>query len=667
MFSSSRAQFEASTSQPQNELLTRIALDQIAEIKSCVRVAIPVNIMLGVVNLLVAIQTHLALYGVLWFVASLSVNLFRIWLCYLPAPDVSHDDSRQSPLRSLSGQRYLIWTGALLSGIVWAFIPILCAGYTAPQTLFYLTVVCGVTAGAVTHGTPDARTPLSFILPALTSVVLCLFVAGGFQRDCIAFTVIVYMAALTRSSIRAENTFKALSRAKNEATTSAAALTAAHAHSLEVIDIMRHRATHDDLTGLLNRSGFLSEVEAQVRDNQGTYCLMFIDLDGFKSVNDVYGHRKGDQVLIEVAKRLQAHVTGETRLARMGGDEFAIFLPGATSHEATQLAQAIIDAISVPIDGVDTGALGASIGIFTHQGADTTDMLACADEALYAAKNEGRNRYHVFNDALREQLQMRRDLERDLLRHLEDGRLDVWFQPIFAVGHSVPDTVEALLRWQHPQHGWVSPERLVRLAAINGHAEPLLRFVLDRVSRLLLTLDRTGLKDIKVAMNVSPREMAQLPVDAIVLDHFARLGLSPRLLDVEITEETALEIKAVQHKIQALAKAGVTISLDDFGVGYSSLESLRHRRVNRIKIDRSFVSDITRSPEDQHLVGAVLDYGRKFDIEVVVEGIETVHDHAMIQRLGGQLMQGFYLARPMRESELLQSFVCARPIAGCEG
>lgn len=655
MFSFPRTQFDVVAGQTKDELSTCIALDQIAEIKSCVRVAIPVNIALGIVNLLVAIESHLALYGILWFVASLSVNLVRIWLCYLPAPSVDQAAGWQSPLQSLSGQRYLIWTGALLSGIVWAFIPILCAGYTAPQTLFYLTVVCGVTAGAVTHGTPDARTPLSFILPALASVVFCLLVAGGFQRDCIAFTVIVYMVALTRSSIRAEMTFKAFSRAKNEATTNAAALADAHARSLEVIDIMRYRATHDDLTGLLNRLGFLTEIEECIRDSQAAYCLMFVDLDGFKAVNDVYGHRKGDQVLIEVARRLQAHISGEARLARMGGDEFAIFFPVTTSHQATDLAQAAISAISVPIDGVDTGALGASIGIVTNQSADTTDMLACADEALYAAKNGGRNCFHVFDGALRDRLQMRRDLERDLLRHLEDGHLEIWFQPIFAVGRALPDTVEALLRWHHPQHGWISPEKLVRLAAINGHAEPLLRFVLDRVGRLLLTLDLEGLKDIKVAMNVSPREMAQLPVDIIILEHFAALGLSPRLLDVEITEETTLKIEAVRHKIQTLTKAGVTISLDDFGVGFSSLEALRHRSINRIKIDRSFVSDITRSPEDQHLVAAVIDYGRKFGIEVVVEGIEAEDDRAMIQKLGGRLLQGYYLGRPMEKSALLQS------------
>ncbi|WP_343527555.1 EAL domain-containing protein [Sphingomonas sp.] len=654
MPSPSRAPCDLSVAELPDGLSAHIVLDQIAEIKSCVRVAIPVNMVLGAVNLLVAIQSDIAILGIGWFVASLTVNLGRLYLCYLPAPDMGHASSRRSPLRSIAVQRYLIWTGALLSGIVWAWVPILCAGYTAPQALFYLTVVCGVTAGAVTHGTPDARTPLCFMLPALASVVICLSVAGGFERACIAFTTIVYMAALSRSAIRAERTFKALSRAKNEATTNANALSAAHAHSLEVIDIMRYRATHDDLTGLLNRSGFLTEVEARMKAGQDAYCLMFIDLDGFKAVNDVYGHRKGDQVLIEAAKRLQAEISGESLLARMGGDEFAIFFPVTAFQEATDLAQAIIGAISIHMDGVDTGALGASIGIVMNLQADLTDILAYADEALYAAKNGGRNRYHVFDNALRERLEIRRDLERDLPRHLEDGCLDVWFQPIFALGHSMPDTIEALLRWKHPQHGWISPENLVRLAAINGHAEPLLRFVLQRVSRLLEALVRADLKAIKVAINISPREMAQLSVDTIILDHFEALGLAPPSLDVEITEETAFEAKAIQHKIQSLARAGVTISLDDFGVGYSSLEALRHRRVNRIKIDRSFVSNITRSPEDQHLVSAIIDYGRKFDIEVVIEGIETFEDYVMIQGLGGHLFQGYYLARPVPESDLLQ-------------
>lgn len=653
MPSSRHTQFDLPVAKIPDELSAPIVLDQIAEIKSCVRVAIPVNMMLGMVNLLVAIRSDLALYGIVWFVASLTVNLVRLYLCYLPAPDVGQVSGRRSPLRSITVQRYLMWAGALLSGLVWAWVPILCAGYTSPQSLFYLTVVCGVTAGAVTHGTPDARTPLCFILPALASVVICLLVAGGFERACIAFTTIVYMAALSRSSIRAEKTFKALSRAKHEATTNAAALSAAHEHSLHIIDIMRYRATHDDLTGLLNRSGFLTEVEEHMKAGPDAYCLMFIDLDGFKAVNDVYGHRKGDQVLIEAARRLQAQTHGKSLLARMGGDEFAIFLPVTAFQEATDLAQAVIGALSVHMDGVDTGALGASIGIVMSLQADLADVLACADEALYAAKNGGRNRYHVFDNELRERLEMRRDLERDLPRHLEDGSLDVWFQPIFALGQSLPNTIEALLRWRHPQHGWISPENVVRLAAINGHAEPLLRFVLHRASQLLEALVQAGLKEIKVAINISPREMAQLSVDTIILEHFEALGLAPPLLDVEITEETAFETKAIQHKIQSLSKAGVTISLDDFGVGYSSLEALRHRRVDRIKIDRSFVSNITRSPEDQHLVSAIIDYGRKFDLEVVIEGIETREDYAMIQGLGGHLFQGYYLARPVPESDLL--------------
>jgi len=653
MPSSHRTQFDRPVAEIPYQLSAQIVLDQIAEIKSCVRVAIPVNMMLGVINLLVAIRSDLALYGIVWFVVSLTVNLVRLYVCYLPAPDIGHASCQRSPLRSIAVQRYLIWAGALLSGIVWAGVSILCAGYTAPQTLFYLTVVCGVTAGAVTHGTPDARTPLCFILPALASVVICLLAAGGFERTCIAFTTIVYMAALSRSSIRAEKTFKTLSRAKNEATTNAAALSAAHDHSLQIIDIMRYRATHDDLTGLLNRPGFITEVEEHMKGGRDAYCLMFIDLDGFKAVNDVYGHRKGDQVLIEAARRLQAQASGEGLLARMGGDEFAIFLPVMAFQEATDLAQAVISAMSIHMDGVDTGALGASIGIVMGLRADLTDILACADEALYAAKNGGRNRYHVFDNDLRERLEMRRDLERDLPRHLENGSLDVWFQPIFALGQTLPNTVEALLRWRHPQHGWISPENVVRLAAINGHAEPLLRFVLHRASQLLEALDQANLKEIKVAINISPREMAQLSVDTIILDHFEALGLAPPLLDVEITEETAFEVKAVQHKIQSLSKAGVTISLDDFGVGYSSLEALRHRRVDRIKIDRSFVSNITRSPEDQHLVSAIIDYGRKFNLEVVVEGIETREDYIMIQRLGGHLFQGYHLARPVPESDLL--------------
>ena len=248
---------------------------------------------------------------------------------------------------------------------------------------------------------------------------------------------------------------------------------------------------------------------------------------------------------------------------------------------------------------------------------------------------------------------MRRDLERDLLRHLEEGYLDVWFQPIYAADRVMPDTLEALLRWRHPQHGWVRPDELVTLAAVNGHAEPLLRFVLDRVCRVLLEMESRGISGVKVAMNISPREMMQLPVDSLILTRLAEVGIDPHLLDVEVTEETALDIEVVQDKMRTLAEAGITISLDDFGVGYSSLDTVRRGRVQRIKIDRSFVSNITRSIPDQYLVGTIINLGRVLGIDVVVEGIETAQDHAMIRALGGSLMQGYFLHKPMPEREVL--------------
>lgn len=643
---------------------TQVVLDQIAAIKSCIRIAVPINIVLGIVNLVVACQSGLALRGTLWFVASFGVNLARLAMARMPAPRIGALAAHYPRLSEVNWQRRLIWLGAVVSGLIWAGVPLLCAGFTAPQSLFFLTVVCGVTAGAVTHGAPDARTALGFLLPTLISVGVAMLVAGGFYRYCIAVTVLIYIAALVRSSIRAEQAFCHLSRMTNEATANASSLARAHARSLDMIDVAQHRAAHDDLTGLLNRAGFLAEVEGCIARHETAACLMFVDLDGFKAVNDVYGHRKGDHVLIEIARRLRTHLEPPARLARMGGDEFAVFAPIAAGADAGQIAQGIIAAVSVPIEGVETGTLGASIGVYVNPRGDISDMLACADEALYAAKSAGRNRFHIFDEALHQRLQVRRDLERDLLRHLEEGHLDVWFQPIYATGRTMPDTLEALLRWRHPQHGWVRVEDVITLAAVNGHAEPLLRFVLARVCRALIKMESLGIAGVKVAMNISPREMMQLPVDTIILTHLEVLGIDPRLLDVEVTEETALDIQLVQDKMLTLAQAGVTISLDDFGVGYSSLDTVRHGRVQRIKIDRSFVSNITQSIPDQYLVGTIINLGRVLGIDVVVEGIETAQDHAMIRALGGSLMQGYFLHKPMPEREVLDLLAGLAGVAG---
>ncbi|MFD1704995.1 putative bifunctional diguanylate cyclase/phosphodiesterase [Methylopila henanensis] len=627
-----------------------IRADQLAAVRRSVLISIPVNVALGATAALVAWRSGHAGAGLIWFAASSVVNALRIVLCRLP--ERSDGDARLLRLPDVDQRLRFHWILALCSGLVWACIPTLSDGFTSPQTLFYLTIVCGITAGAVTHGFAYARIPICFITPPLLSTVACLVAAGGFDRNCLAATVVLYLAALIRSCRESEQQVRESSRLKNEATSLAHSLEVARDQATTVAGEMRRRASHDGLTGLLNRSGFLEEAERRTALARTPLCLMLLDLDGFKAVNDTYGHKAGDNVLIEVARRLQMTLPSDVALARLGGDEFAVlYEPEAGGNPPAIVAQQLIAAVSIPFAAFDSGRIGVSIGVHVSETPSIDAMLSAADAALYAAKLSGRNRFYLFDDDLSARLDMRRDVERDLARALAHREVEVWFQPVMADRGSRFGGFEALVRWRHRKHGWIAPHELVATASLAGLAEPLMRFILGEVCAMIRALRSAGHANVRVAMNVSPREMSQIAVDELVLRELRRQGAPPAMLEIEITEETALDIQAVQGKLTALAEAGVRIAIDDFGVGYSSLGALRRLRVDRVKIDRCFVDGIAASSENRMLVQAILRLGEAFGFEVVAEGIERAEDFATLKALGCPAMQGYYFGHPAPAEE----------------
>ncbi|MDP4004378.1 bifunctional diguanylate cyclase/phosphodiesterase [Methylobacterium sp. NEAU K] len=638
--------------------------DQLEAVRRSVLRAIPVNMLLGLASALVAFHSGNGRVGAVWYAASTAVNLVRFCLCRAACPGLAL--RTDMPLGMAAAASHSVdvhlracTVVAFLSGLVWAFQPLLCEGYTSAQSLFYLSVTCGITAGAVTHGTAYARIPLSFILLPLMSVALCLLLTGEFDRCCLAACVVLYLLALSRTALEGEAGFREASRLKNDATALARSRAEAHASANALVDEMRRRATHDDLTGLLNRAGFIQQAEDRLRS--GTACLLLLDLDGFKSVNDVYGHKTGDRVLVEVANRVRATLPPAGLAGRLGGDEFAVLYdPSATGIPYTTLATGLIAAVAQPFDSFDAGRLGVSIGVHAETESSLMDMLSFADEALYASKAAGRNSFRLFDTGLRDRLEMRRDLERDLSQALMEGALEVWFQPIYALDARTLVGLEALVRWQHPRLGWIAPPDLIAAAAMAGVTESLLRFILDQVCRMMQILRVQGLGTVRVAMNVSPREMAQIPVDEIVIGRLDALDLPPAMLEIEITEETALDVGAVQGKLQALSRAGIRVALDDFGIGYSSLSSLRQLRADRIKIDRSFVTGLGTCDDKRGLVLAVLGLGRLLGLEVVAEGVESAEDLHMLQAMGCPFLQGYHLGRPMPVQALEGTLFAAR-------
>jgi diguanylate cyclase (GGDEF)-like protein len=632
-----------------------VRLDQLVALRRSCRFAVPVNIIIGLIVVLVAVHHGKGSIGFDWLLATVLINLIRLCQSWLPLPDGA--DAATSDARHVERNLRLFCVTAFISGCIWAFTPVLCEYTEGPETLFYLTVICGITAGAITHGAPYALMPACFITPPLTSIFCCLIYTGGFDRDALAATVVIYTFSLIRFAWQTELAFQETSRLKNAAVTLAQSLQEANSHAIAAANQMAHRATHDGLTGLLNRSGFMQAVEAELQRLQHentAFCLMLLDLDGFKSVNDVYGHHAGDRVLVEVARRLWEALGEAFIVSRLGGDEFAIFYdPAKVDGFPAELATRLVTAIEVPYASFDVGRLGACVGVHCGRGRNVTELLTYADEALYVAKTTGRNRYYIFDEMLHERLEMRRDVERDLQRALAENDLEIWFQPVFRRDGIQLVSFEALLRWRHPRHGMIPPEEVIMVAAMAGHAELLLRYLCRQACSMIVELRQLGFEDIQVAMNISPREISRLPIDEIVLSGLQEFGLLASMLEIEITEESAMDIRSAQDKLIRLAQAGVKITIDDFGVGYSSLATLRQSYIGKIKIDRSFVRGITESPENQILVQAILNLGRSLHVQVVAEGVESAEDLDWLGDAGADLLQGYYLRSPSSRKAVL--------------
>ncbi|MGF6528656.1 putative bifunctional diguanylate cyclase/phosphodiesterase [Variovorax sp. PvP013] len=623
--------------------------DQLVMLRASVREAIPINLVLSVTAMLVAVYAGLVVEGLLWLALSVVVNVLRHALC-----GQAFEDSAAGVERQL--RRMVV--AAVASGSVWALVSLLCAGYTAPQTLFYVAMVCGICAGAVSYGIAYAAVPIGFITPPLLSAAVCFAATGGFDRLCLAAMVVVYFTGLLRAAVQSERGMRSGCRLKNEATAMAAQLGAAHRALQKSTERLAVRASLDALTGLLNREGFTQAATRRIAERPGRpHCLFLFDLDGFKGVNDAFGHQTGDRVLRDVARWLERELDGlGATVGRWGGDEFVVFCDHDDERAQAPAALAQVLIASLPGAMAASGShMGMSVGIAVARDADVVDMISLADEALYEAKHAGRNRWRLVDDALNKRLAVRRDVERDLLDAIEARAIRLWYQPIVALDSQRVHSLEALLRWDHPSHGRMPPEQVVFAAAGTGLAEALLRYIVEEVCIALRELEALGgeLASVPIALNVSPREMAQLGVDRLVLGLLEEEGIDARRLKIEITEEVALDTPAARGCLNGLAAAGVTIVVDDFGVGYSSLASLREHYVRQVKIDRSFVAGLSGSSGNRVLVNAILQLGRALDIEVVAEGVETVDELDVLRALGCRLGQGYHFARPAPLAEVV--------------
>ncbi|EQB34078.1 putative bifunctional diguanylate cyclase/phosphodiesterase [Sphingobium ummariense] len=432
------------------------------------------------------------------------------------------------------------------------------------------------------------------------------------------------------------------------------------------LDHVQALALFDQVTGLANRTSFCRQVETLLaeRPEQGIAALFFIDLDGFKSVNDTLGHAAGDQLLARVAGRLrevvmaQIHTgAGDAVIGRLAGDEFTMFFPNlANADVPRRIARAIQFALGERFDlGSQHVELGASIGIacYPDHGDTLSALLRAADLAMYHAKHEGRGRAEMYTTELALEMADRAALEHEIARAIERDEFLLEFQPQIEVTSGRAVAAEALVRWAHPDRDIVMPGLFVPVAEESGAIVALGDWVMGHVCETAARWAKAGITQ-RIAVNISTRELAQA-------DFFVRLahameihGTPPAMLELEITESLAMEMDArVLDQLAALRRQGVQVAIDDFGTGYSNLSRLKELPVDRVKIDRSLVRDIATSAEARTICSAVVGLIQGLGLEVVIEGIESQAQMEILRVIGCTLFQGYHLARPTPEDDYL--------------
>jgi diguanylate cyclase (GGDEF)-like protein len=438
---------------------------------------------------------------------------------------------------------------------------------------------------------------------------------------------------------------------------------------------MRRLAHSDSLTGLANRLHLANRIDDAVESLQpdsAGIALLLLDLDGFKAVNDSFGHAIGDELLTLVARRLRGALRPADVGARLGGDEFAVLLEDVDHEQALVAAHRVLSAISAPfVLSRSTVAISASIGLVHATDArGSQDLMRDADVAMYRAKADGRSRVVSFERAMQDRVLGRLRVETELRRSVEDGDFLLHYQPLIDLDNLAIVGVEALIRWQHPTRGLLAPAEFIDVAEDTGLIVPLGRWVLERATLDAAGWQATSEGPLSVAVNLSPRQLHDPELVQTAAAALAKSGVPAETLIIEITENLLLkDAELARSQLAALRELGVKVAVDDFGTGYSSLAYLDRYPVDILKIDRSFVDPLGGSVKSAALVRSIIDMASALEIDAIAEGVEDERQLVTLQSLGCHLAQGFLFARPRPAADvagLLSPGAIAREIGAPE-
>lgn len=424
---------------------------------------------------------------------------------------------------------------------------------------------------------------------------------------------------------------------------------------METQERLQFMAHHDSLTTLPNRTLFLDRLTqalARARWHSRQVVIMFVDLDRFKNINDSLGHPVGDRLLKQIGQRLIKNIREGDIVARFGGDEFAVLVDNVASRDlATTIAKNMLDALS-PVFRIDDHDLyiTASIGISIYpvDGDESSELLRKADIAMYRAKELGKNNYQFFASDMNQRAVERLSLENSLRRAVEENQFELYYQPQVDLATRQIIGVEALIRWNHPQRGVVSPLDFIPLLEETGLIVEVGDWVVEEACRQSAAWVSKGLNPVNMSINLSPRQFYSPDLADRIKKTVEGCGVNPELFEIEITETVLMDnASAVVDTIFSLSDFGIRIALDDFGTGYSSLSYLKRFPIDTVKIDKSFVQDIARDDDDAAIVQAIIVMCERLEISVIAEGVETDEQRDFLKENGCQRIQGYLVGRPV--------------------
>ena len=547
-----------------------------------------------------------------------------------------------------------MYVSSLSLGMLWAILPFLT--YDINNDLNYIMfLIAGDCAGFMIQNLASRRIVQLYMIPQMTSVIAVALFSNHLVPIIIGFNLLFLTVLIIRGANGGETLFLHSHKTAMDATKMADTIAMANAEIIVKNSALEVVANLDPVTRLANRSNFNNEI-IRLKDSRPTdVALVLLDVDRFKQINDTMGHSAGDVALIEIAARIRQLASNASLIARLGGDEFVVMFKGPDSANNARLFAEDMLALSAQPITIDDKTIVTSVSIgvahFPEAYGNIDELYVCADAALYEAKKNGRRQFHIFDKALKDQMDRNKVIEKSLEAAMDNGEVCAYFQPQVKLGTYELTGFEALVRWTHPTIGQISPQEIVAAAQAMQISQKLTSLMAHEACRMLAHLDECGRPNVAVAVNVSPLEFLSYSPADVFQEAADKYSIDPKRLEIEITEEALLDIKMAEKGLKAIEAAGFKLAVDDFGMGHSSLTHMIGININCLKIDRNFVTNITENTHNQALVSTLVNLARIMDVSIVVEGVESIQDAETLQILGCRVGQGYFISRPLSMSD----------------